>query len=226
MAEPINILTLAEGDMQNSTIALIVDDSSIRQTTSALLSEAGHTVIEQESRILGAPGATGALDVACLEIADAGGLDKLAKLTAGDPELPVIVLTDQDTVAEQAVQKGAHACMRRTVQPMVLLSAITRAVERRRLAGEVSRLRSQLAHYEGEEVIPLRDLERRAIERALRATNGSVTKAAKLLGIGRATLYRRLSSPEMADLRAIRGTTVEPGSMSSMSHVTLAHEPR
>ncbi|NJK89393.1 MAG: sigma-54-dependent Fis family transcriptional regulator [Myxococcales bacterium] len=45
-------------------------------------------------------------------------------------------------------------------------------------------------------IIPMRELERRAIRRALRATNGSVDKAAKLLGMGRATLYRRLSDYE------------------------------
>jgi DNA-binding NtrC family response regulator len=42
-------------------------------------------------------------------------------------------------------------------------------------------------------VLPMREVERRAIKRALRATNGSVEKAAKLLGMGRATLYRRLA---------------------------------
>jgi DNA-binding NtrC family response regulator len=42
-------------------------------------------------------------------------------------------------------------------------------------------------------VIPLRELEERAIKRALRVTRGSVGRAAKLLGIGRATLYRRIA---------------------------------
>ena len=46
---------------------------------------------------------------------------------------------------------------------------------------------------DSEEVVPLRELERQAIRRALRATNGSVEKAARLLGMGRATLYRRLA---------------------------------
>ncbi|XHF11622.1 sigma-54 dependent transcriptional regulator [Archangium gephyra] len=41
-------------------------------------------------------------------------------------------------------------------------------------------------------VVPLRELERREILKALAVTRGSVTKAAKLLGLGRATLYRRL----------------------------------
>ncbi|HET9954295.1 MAG TPA: sigma-54 dependent transcriptional regulator [Polyangiaceae bacterium] len=49
-----------------------------------------------------------------------------------------------------------------------------------------------------EEIIPLRELERRAIQRALRATQGSVGKAAKLLGIGRATLYRRIATLDLS----------------------------
>jgi DNA-binding NtrC family response regulator len=47
-------------------------------------------------------------------------------------------------------------------------------------------------------VLPLRELERRAIKAALRTTGGSVGKAARLLGIGRATLYRRLADKEFA----------------------------
>lgn len=43
-------------------------------------------------------------------------------------------------------------------------------------------------------VVPLRVLEERAIKHAMQVTNGSVTKAARLLGIGRATLYRRLAN--------------------------------
>jgi len=53
------------------------------------------------------------------------------------------------------------------------------------------------AHVESE-ILPLRELERRAIQRALRATQGSVGKAAKLLGIGRATLYRRIATLDLS----------------------------
>jgi DNA-binding NtrC family response regulator len=52
-----------------------------------------------------------------------------------------------------------------------------------------------------EAVVPLRELERRAIKNALRATLGSVGKAAKLLGIGRATLYRRLAELDLSQDR-------------------------
>ncbi len=49
---------------------------------------------------------------------------------------------------------------------------------------------------EPEVVVPLRELERRAIHSALSQTGGSVSEAARLLGIGRATLYRRLAKFE------------------------------
>jgi DNA-binding NtrC family response regulator len=68
--------------------------------------------------------------------------------------------------------------------------------EIRRLASDV--VPDSSAHEAGvpssQRIIPLRELERRAIEAALRTTGGSVGKAAKLLGIGRATLYRRLAA--------------------------------
>ena len=51
---------------------------------------------------------------------------------------------------------------------------------------------------EDEQVVPLRELEQRAIRKALRLTRGSVGRAAKLLGIGRATLYRRLAELDLA----------------------------
>jgi transcriptional regulator of acetoin/glycerol metabolism len=38
----------------------------------------------------------------------------------------------------------------------------------------------------------LRELEQRALRRALHKTNGNISRAAKLLQIGRATLYRRI----------------------------------
>jgi DNA-binding NtrC family response regulator len=44
-----------------------------------------------------------------------------------------------------------------------------------------------------DDILPMREVERRAIKRALQATQGSVERAAKLLGMGRATLYRRLA---------------------------------
>jgi transcriptional regulator of acetoin/glycerol metabolism len=48
-------------------------------------------------------------------------------------------------------------------------------------------------------IIPLPELERRAILDALRYTKGDRSTAAALLGIGRTTLYRKLKDYNMAD---------------------------
>jgi DNA-binding NtrC family response regulator len=45
---------------------------------------------------------------------------------------------------------------------------------------------------ESDELLPLEELERRAIFRALRETSGDKLAAARLLGIGKTTLYRKL----------------------------------
>jgi two-component system response regulator HydG len=47
-----------------------------------------------------------------------------------------------------------------------------------------------------DELLPLEELERRAIVRALRETAGDKLAAARLLGIGKTTLYRKLKQYE------------------------------
>ena len=47
-----------------------------------------------------------------------------------------------------------------------------------------------------DELVPLEELERRAIFRALRETGGDKLAAARLLGIGKTTLYRKLKQYE------------------------------
>jgi DNA-binding NtrC family response regulator len=46
-------------------------------------------------------------------------------------------------------------------------------------------------------IVPLSELERRAIAHALKVTGGNVTRAARALGIGRATMYRKLDRFKM-----------------------------
>jgi DNA-binding NtrC family response regulator len=203
----------------SNTIALIVDDSSIRQVVNAALSDAGYAVLEVDVRGIDRPGATGSIDAVCLGIDD---VTPLRQLRALDPQLPIIVLTGNDEVAERALREGAYDVLSKPVSVQRLRHVVARAVERRALAIRVVDLSNRLAQYESVDVVPMRDLERNAIERALHATRGSVTKAAKLLGIGRATLYRRLASPDMADIRARRVT--QPGS-SAFSQATMSREP-
>jgi transcriptional regulator of acetoin/glycerol metabolism len=45
----------------------------------------------------------------------------------------------------------------------------------------------------------LRELEREAIREAIAAANGNMSAAAKILGVSRATLYRRLNDERLLD---------------------------
>jgi DNA-binding NtrC family response regulator len=55
-----------------------------------------------------------------------------------------------------------------------------------------------------DEVLPLDELEKHAIMRALKLTEGNIEKAARQLGIGRATLYRRLAQYDDIDALLFR----------------------
>ena len=119
---------------------------------------------------------------------------------------------------------GAYDLLPKPLDEDRVLPAIRRSVERRAFSATLHRLRSELNHSDGgflgrpsashassevngaaplaapslmdSPVRSLRELEREAIQRALVATGGSVGKAARLLGMGRATLYRRLASSD------------------------------
>jgi DNA-binding NtrC family response regulator len=63
-----------------------------------------------------------------------------------------------------------------------------------------------------EQIVPLEDLERMAIEQAIRLCHGTAAQAARRLGISEATIYRKLKGYQLttADiLRGHRGTNAE-----------------
>ena len=65
-------------------------------------------------------------------------------------------------------------------------------------AGEIARSQASTAMHSLPGVIPLLELERRAIVNALEYTRGDRAVAAHLLGIGRTTLYRKIKEFQLA----------------------------
>ncbi len=53
---------------------------------------------------------------------------------------------------------------------------------------------TMLAGADATELVPLEEIERRYIEHVLRATDGNQTQAARILGVDRKTLHRKLKS--------------------------------
>jgi DNA-binding NtrC family response regulator len=112
---------------------------------------------------------------------------KVAAVVAQHPDVAVIAMASDSATALAALRAGAYDVLGEPLDAERVQAAVRRARERQELARKLKTLQSQLnGHDEG--VVPLRELERRAIEKALAASRGSVEKAARMLGMGRATL--------------------------------------
>ena len=85
------------------------------------------------------------------------------------------------------------------IERAVLLEA-TETLQPGSLPPELAPAAVVVAGADGEEVVPLADMERRAIRRALAATDHNVSQAARALGINRATLHRKLNKLNRHDL--------------------------
>jgi DNA-binding NtrC family response regulator len=191
-------------------VALVVADAARRAEARSILLDAGHRVVEYAT---GATGVQGnghqpSLYLVDLDLPDLRGIDVVRQLQARDADLPIVVGVGQGELAAaaEALQAGAYDYVTKPWDRQLVLHAVRRAAERRELVDSVRRLQAESRERDSASdaepvsagrVLPLRDLERHAIEGALKVTNGSVGKAAKLLGIGRATLYRRLAALEL-----------------------------
>ncbi len=109
------------------------------------------------------------------------GLDLLDRLKALDPTLAVVLMTTFGGVslAVEALKRGAKDFILKPWRNEALEAAMMKAAE----ATHVRRAEAGLT---------LDEIERRAIERALVACGGNMTRAAAMLGLTRPALYRRL----------------------------------
>jgi transcriptional regulator of acetoin/glycerol metabolism len=107
---------------------------------------------------------------------------------------------DPEVLPQRVVVAGGHAGERAALRAALEHSGYTVVEQAGDAANDALAVSTERAGDAGapEPVVPLRELERRAIDHALRATRGRVAAAAKLLGIGRATLYRRLATLDEA----------------------------
>ena len=93
------------------------------------------------------------------------------------------------------LENALHCAMLAARDGVVDLRDLPPAVRGARAPGPQPSAPPDVAPEESDEagVLPLYEVERRAIVRALRASQGGVSRAAKLLGISRTTLYRKLA---------------------------------
>jgi DNA-binding NtrC family response regulator len=123
-----------------------------------------------------------------------GGSDEVM----GRPGLSVALFDKRDGshAGETALRRGAFDYLTWPLDPHRLRVILAHAVERRRLLERISKLESDVAGppVDGtdENLRAIDRLEKGAIIDALRRAGGNVRQAARLLGFGQATVYRKI----------------------------------
>ena len=138
------------------TIVVIDDDRTIQATLSAVLPRHGYDVrvgpnaSQGKKRVAEVKPDLVLLD---LGLPDADGLDVLRELKAEHPDLPVIVLTANDSLANaiESIKQGAFHFLSKPYAIEELLSLCTRALDQQALAREAAKLREEVLIVAGDD---------------------------------------------------------------------------
>jgi DNA-binding NtrC family response regulator len=145
------------------------------------------------------------------------------RLVCEHPELPVAFFIPRDgaTASESAVRRGAFDFLTWPPDPHRLRIILAHAVERHRLLERIRGLEAvtpPAVDGTDEHLRVIDRMEKGAIVGALRKVGGNVREAARLLGYGQATVYRKIKRYGITLAR--RGRTGE-----APSHVTPLSQP-
>jgi len=113
-------------------------------------------------------------------------LELIARLRKDRTDLPIVVMSSDANV--ESIVKAMR---------LGVVDYVTKPAEQRRIAESADRI-LEACTFQGVALgltrLPtLDEIEKRAIDCALAITKGQVSQAARMLGIGRATLYRKLA---------------------------------
>ena len=165
---------------------LVVDDEpSIRLTMGEFLKRAGYSVSTAADYESAALHNTENFDVAVIDINLPGksGVQLLQKICAADVYVPVIMITGEPnlSVIPEIVRAGAYDFIAKPILKDVLLTAVARAAEKKRLTDEKRRLEEEIKSYAEE-------LETRVAERTaeLVETHQRLVHQERIAALGRA----------------------------------------
>lgn len=152
-----------------------------------------------------------------------GGLEVIRTVKVCRPSLPVIVLTSygDNQTAASAVQAGAQDYLDKPVCIERLGLSIRNAIAMQRMASTIEQFKrsSPMLVSEGNtswcldeqgRLKKLKRLEEEAIRFALQHTQWCMTRTARCLGIGRSTLYRKISDLGIEDHISRANHTARP----------------
>lgn len=166
-------------------VLLVDDEPSIRLTMGEFLKRAGYSVLTAADYDSAMAHTAEELDVAVIDINLPGksGIQVLQKLTGAEVYVPVIMITGEPnlSVIPEIVRAGAYDFIAKPIVKDVLLNAVGRAAEKKRLIDEKRRLEQEIKRHTEE-------LEIRVAERTaeLVETHKRLMTQERIAALGRA----------------------------------------
>ena len=166
-------------------VLLVDDEPSIRLTMGEFLKRAGYSVLTAADYDSAVVHKVEDLDVAVIDINLPGksGIQLLQKIRDAQIYVPVIMITGEPnlSVIPEIVRAGAYDFIAKPIVKDVLLNAVGRAAEKKRLTDEQRRLEQELKRYSEE-------LEMRVDERTaeLIETHKQLVTQERIAALGRA----------------------------------------
>ena len=166
-------------------VLLVDDEPSIRLTMGEFLKRAGYSVISAADYDSAAVHEAESIDVAVIDVNLPGksGIQLLQKLCAAGVYVPVIMITGEPnlSIIPEIVRAGAYDFIAKPIVKDVLLNAVGRAAEKKRLTDEKRRLEQEIKRYAEE-------LEMRVEERTaeLVETHKRLVQQERIAALGRA----------------------------------------
>ena len=166
-------------------VLLVDDEPSLRLTMGEFLKRAGYTVLSAADYENAVTHTAESLDVAVIDINLPGksGIELLKQLCCAEIYIPVIMITGEPnlSVIPEIVRAGAYDFIAKPIIKDVLLNAVARAAEKKRLTDEKRRLEAEIKRHTEE-------LEMRVAERTaeLVETHKRLVQQERIAALGRA----------------------------------------
>src|SRR5688500_4727035 len=168
-----------------SNVLLVDDEPSLRLTMGEFLKRADYTVLPAADYESAAQHEANDVDVAVVDINLPGksGVELLKKLCSAEIYVPVIIITGEPNLSliPEIVRAGAYDFIAKPIIKDVLLNAVARAAEKKRLTDEKRRLEEEIKRHAEE-------LEKRVEERTaeLVETHKRLVAQERIAALGRA----------------------------------------
>jgi len=167
--------------MNIGNILVVDDDRNLLELMKIRLESADYavdTALDEENAIKYVH--TNVYDIAIvdLQLAETDGITLMEKLHMVNPEMPVIILTAYGTIesAVEAMRKGAYSYLTKPFDARELLLQIEKALEKRKLTAEISRLKDILTDkYDFSNIIARSGKMQEVLEQVLRISKTEST---------------------------------------------------